>query len=226
MTTLISEETHTPEEIYNAFNRSMMLSTFVTRNSGPYRVVECTGYGVIPAMCKVEFTETGTELWFPRVSIGTSYLKDPMKRDRYGVGYLGIAGNGPTIIDSNDMHQKSAAYKTWRSMITRCYANGNQCYKDVTVCERWHNFQNFCEDIQKLEGFDMWRDYQIGIRPHGIIELDKDLKAIPGQPKQYGPETCTFLTKVNNLKVRWNRPLHPAGVETLAKAEDVDHHPA
>lgn len=219
---IIDANTQPSAELWDAFNSSLMAGTFETRHSGPYRIIECTGFQVEPSMCKVRFIRTGTELWFPRRSAGTAYIKDPLTRDKYGIGYLGIAGNGPTIIDSNGMHQKTGAYKTWRSMITRCYAKGDQCYKDVTVCERWHNFQWFCEDIQKLEGFDMWRDYQLGIRPYGIIELDKDYKAIPGQPKQYSPETCMFMTKANNLRVRWNRPLHPAGVETL---QDEDHHP-
>lgn len=220
---VIDRDTEATPELYEMLMNSMSLPIYESRFSGQYKVIEWTPFGVTPAMKKVRFLTTGTELWFPSRSVGTPYLKDPMTRDKYGIGYMGIGGNGPTIIDSNGKHRKSPAYVTWRSMIYRCYANGNQCYKDVTVHPRWHNFQNFCEDIQKLEGYDMWVAYQMGIRPHGIIELDKDYKAIPGQPKQYGPDTCLFLTKVNNLRVRWNRPLHPAGVERITEA---DHHPA
>lgn len=219
---VINENTQPSKELWDAINASMALPVYDTRHSGKYIITGWSEFQVEPSMVRVRFLTTGSELWFPRSSAGTAYIKDPMTRDKYGIGYLGMVGNGPTIIDSNGMHQKSGAYKTWRSMIYRCYANGNQCYRDVTVCERWHNFQHFCEDIQKLEGFDLWRDYQIGIRPDGIIELDKDYKAIPGQPKQYSPETCMFMTKTNNLRVRWNRPLHPAGVKT---PQEVDHHP-
>lgn len=212
----------TGKSIYEMITSSAMNGTHQSKD-GPFVIIDHTPFGIEPAMDKVRFLNTGTELWFHRNSTATGRIKDPTIRDKYGIGYMGVGPNGATIIDANCKHRKSPAYVTWRAMIWRCYANGNQCYKGVTVHPRWHNFQNFCEDIKHLEGYQMWADYQAGIRPHGIIELDKDLKAIPGQPKQYGPETCCFLTKVNNLKVRWNRPLHPAGVERI---EEADHHPA
>ncbi|QIZ02645.1 hypothetical protein AhyVDH1_040 [Aeromonas phage AhyVDH1] len=213
----------TDQEIYTAVMENAMKADYLSKTSGPYKITGYTPFGELPAMNRIKFTNTGTELWFTRAVAGTPHAKDPCRRDKYGVGYMGIGKNGPSIIDSWGKHRRSPAYSTWRSMIWRCYAGGNACYTDVTVCERWHNFQTFCEDIQKLEGYDKWAAYHMGVRPDGIIELDKDLKAIPGQPKQYSPETCCFLTKTDNLRVRWNRPIHPEGVKTL---QEADHHPA
>lgn len=213
----------TGKEVHDMIMTSSMKGVYDSKSSGQFIVIDFTPYGTSPAMDKVRFLNTGTELWFPRNSVAGGFIKDPCTRDRYGVGYMGVGKNGPTIIDSWGKHRKSPAYTTWRAMIWRCYSGATGCYKGVTVHPRWHNFQQFCEDIKSLEGYQMWADYHMGIRPHGIIELDKDLKAIPGQPKQYGPETCLFLSKSNNLRVRWNRPIHPEGVQTL---EDADHHPA
>lgn len=50
------------------------------------------------------------------------------------------------------------------NMLARCYmTNGKRksffaSYKSVTVCERRHNFQNFCNDLPSLHGYSKWRD--------------------------------------------------------------------
>jgi len=43
-------------------------------------------------------------------------------------------------------------YRTWQGMMSRCYNQNNEKYKDyggrgITVCERWHDVRNFIEDI-------------------------------------------------------------------------------
>lgn len=207
MNKIISES-----EFYSIVMENAKDVVYYSKYSGPYQIIDFTLYGVTPALDKVRFLNTGTELWFPRGTVISGYVKDPCTRDKYGIGYMGVGPNGATIIDSWGRNRKSPAYTTWRAMIWRCYAKGDGCYKGVTVCERWHNFQWFCEDIKKLDGYQNWVEYHAGIRPNGIMELDKDYKARPGEPKQYSPETCCFLTKRDNLRVRWNRPIHPAGV--------------
>lgn len=51
-------------------------------------------------------------------------------------------------------------YRMHRSMINRCYSKGNSSYKNygekgIYVCERWHEFDNFLEDVDKLENFSI-----------------------------------------------------------------------
>lgn len=55
---------------------------------------------------------------------------------------------------------KTREYKTWQSMIQRCENPNDPSYKNyggrgITVCERWHTFENFYADM--------------GIRPKGKI---------------------------------------------------------
>lgn len=89
-------------------------------------------------------------------------------------------------------------------MIRRCYSekflNEYPSYKGVTVCERWHNFQKFCEDIKCLRGYDEWKS-ELG------YELDKDILCdkLNIYPKIYSPETCMFISKKENVSESTSR---------------------
>lgn len=116
---------------------------------------------------------------------------NPMYRDVYGVGMrCGIKTkvNGKTTKE----------YSLWNGMLRRCYSKEYQdkfpTYKGCTVCERWHRFDYFLEDIQKLDGYDLFIN---NTKPHGI-HLDKDIKG--NGSKIYSPETCIFITNEENVK--------------------------
>mgnify|MGYP001117231448 CR=1 FL=1 len=72
-------------------------------------------------------------------------------------------------------------------MLKRCYSGKyherKPTYRGCTVCEDWHTFSNFRD----------WMENQDWEGKH----LDKDL-LISGN-KEYGPETCVFVTSVVNL---------------------------
>lgn len=95
----------------------------------------------------------------------------------------------------------SKAYTAWNHMLIRCYLETSPDYhrygaKGVTVCDRWLRFDNFAEDVKSLEGYEDWINNK-------QYALDKDKKAIKGQPKIYSPETCCFLSFSENSKIRW-----------------------
>lgn len=105
-----------------------------------------------------------------------------LSKTTHGVGFIGI---GP--------HKTTSRIGTaWRSMMRRCYsANWHVRYPSyigTTVCERWHNFQNFAEDFPKLENYDLWLE--------GGYELDKDSRILGN--KTYSPEACSLITKADN----------------------------
>lgn len=109
-------------------------------------------------------------------------IRDPYYPTVYGVGYL---GEGPHL--STDQHQsrrKSRTYAMWQNMLERCYDKVKQLksptYAGCSVVRRWHNFQNFADDIQAMPNWDK----------HGF-ELDKDLLCLGN--KVYGPKTCCFV---------------------------------
>ena len=90
-------------------------------------------------------------------------------------------------------------YRAWYGMKKRCnnMDGEHRSYEKVTVCDRWHNFQNFCDDIVSLEGYEEWKNTD------GLYDLDKDLKQPGVEYKVYSPETCVFITKHENSSLRW-----------------------
>ena len=53
---------------------------------------------------------------------------------------------------------RTKIYRTWDSMMQRCYnpkSERHDCYggRGIKVCERWHVFENFYDDVSKLENF-------------------------------------------------------------------------
>ena len=111
----------------------------------------------------------------------------------YGVGY-----------SSGDKYKKyingkrTKCYKTWQGMLERCYnpycINKHLSYIDCTVCEEWHDFQNFAkwyeENYYEIEGEE--------------IALDKDI--LIKENKIYSPSTCIFVPKrINTLFTKSNK---------------------
>ena len=104
----------------------------------------------------------------------------------YGVGYIG-EGSYKTSISGK--HTKD--YASWKRMLGRCYSKlelkKNPTYIEVTVCEQWHNFQNFAKWHE-----ENWKDHM-----DSSWDLDKDI-LFKGN-KIYGPETCCFVPQEINL---------------------------
>lgn len=90
-------------------------------------------------------------------------------------------------------------YNKWRAMMNRCYNVATDSYHDygaigVTVCEYWHDFNNFANSIHLLPQYD-----KFAIQPNNY-DLDKDYLQfnVPKSQRIYSPNTCMFLSKVDN----------------------------
>lgn len=107
--------------------------------------------------------------------------RDLFKKSVYGVGFLGGVVHKPNV---NGVHSKK--YRTWQSMIQRCYSDNfhsiTSVYNDCSVCDEWKNFQNFGDwfDCNYIDGY----------------QLDKDIK-VKGN-KIYSPSTCLFVSHADN----------------------------
>jgi hypothetical protein len=86
-------------------------------------------------------------------------------------------------------------YNRWKSMMDRCYRSNHIKYKfyggkSVTVCERWHDFWNFVEDVDNHmeNGYLL---YQKG------YQLDKDTN----NAIVYSLENCKVITAEENRRL-------------------------
>lgn len=156
--------------------------------------------------CLCEFEDGAiVEADFTNISKGN--VKSPNTPNVCGIGYI---GQGQWKAKINGTTTKE--YSVWLHMMSRCYSERvhkeSPTYEGVTVCDRWHCFQNFCEDIQRICGYDDWK-------VNNGYELDKDIICEQKRiiPKIYSAETCMFVKKSENLsesttrnnKLRYNK---------------------
>ena len=112
-----------------------------------------------------------------------------------GVGYY---GKGDFDI-KDDNGKMSFLYNEWHSMLARCYnpnaqkSNKNKSYVGCSVCEEWHNFQNFAKWY--TDNF-----YQI---ENERMRLDKDI-LVKGN-KIYSPENCIIVPETINVAFTYKR---------------------
>lgn len=142
---------------------------------------------------KIKFLETGYITIVSQISIKTGYIRDRYKPSVFGVGYMGNATSKNNI----------KRYNLWHNMLSRCYNKKSKDFMSyggigVKVDENWLCFENFLNDLKDIEGFDL------ELFENGQIVLDKDLKQQdidPGE-KIYSKETCCFISKELNQKLR------------------------
>lgn len=134
----------------------------------------------------VRFNNSGYEKVCHISCISRGKVKDPNSRTITGVGFIGC---GPYKARSKDGSGIEKSYQCWKDMIIRCYSDEyhklRPTYKVCTVCDEWHNYQNFAKWFEGNYPKD-GRTYH----------LDKDLKVIGN--KIYSPETCMFIDPVVN----------------------------
>lgn len=120
-----------------------------------------------------------------------------------GVGYL---GQGTFVSKIGEKH--TPEYADWRSMLVRCYSGRYPSYENCTVCEEWHNFQNFAAWAQR--------------RIKDGYSLDKDL-LVKGN-KEYSPSTCCYLpVSVNSFIKRERCNDLPLGVDEVHLANSIKY---
>lgn len=166
---------------------------YESKSYGPFVVIAYNGAQDV----LVKFIETGYTTSAESGSIRKGDVKDRLKPTVCGVGYIGDGGYKASI-----KGLQTNSYQIWLGMMKRCYSDKFQIrhptYIGCTVCEDWHNFQNFAEwfDLNYIDGF----------------ELDKDIR-IDGN-KIYSPETCLFVSHSDNIikaKAKTYNFLNPNG---------------
>lgn len=197
---------------------------YKTKNHGIVRVVSFDSVREVITIrkrrykyYKVEFLDTGNTDVFNISHIKRGVVKDRVKEAftprASGVGFIGEL--------MLTMPEKTKLYKSlyprWNGMIRRVYNKKSSRYDSyggsgVTIDKRWHNFSNYYEDVQKLDGFDV--ELIIG----GKLDLDKDKKQVGVENKVYSKDTCVWLSKRENAnyqlhRQKWFKALSPEGLK-------------
>lgn len=155
-------------------NRHHVGEIFRSKNYGDFQIT-----GIKSAVSiSVKFLNTGFETEAQSAHIRSGAVKDPTMPIMHGVGFFGVG-----------RHSSKAggkAYQTWKNMLARCYSvdyqRNNPSYIGCSVCEEWHNFQNFAE----WHGSNYRKD----------LHLDKDM--LIDENRVYSPSTCKFVTPSDN----------------------------
>ena len=131
----------------------------------------------------IEFLDTGFQ-----TLVTANRFKDGLVKDLYRpMGKLkGYNGRGPHKESENNKDTKE--YVLWISILKRCSILKEQ-YKNPEVSEEWLCFQNFAEDIKKLENYESWKNST-------NYHLDKDI--LSKDNRLYSKETCLFITQQEN----------------------------
>ena len=112
--------------------------------------------------------------------IKKGHINNPYHPALYDIGFIG-EGDYTSVVNK----VRTKEYKLWASMLKRSYSEKYKekfpSYIGITVCEEWHNFQNFAKWVSFNYNPETMKDWH----------LDKDL--ISEGNKIYSPETCCFV---------------------------------
>jgi len=177
---------------YKRYSRSRIGETYKTTEGYKCEIIDG---GLQVGYVAISIKSEGLQEYIMEAQIShvrNGQVKYPYHPSVHDIGYVGVGKHKPSI-----KGKSTKVYEKWRSMMQRCYDPKTQdkhpTYKGITVCEKWHNFQNFAEWYEKyyVDGY----------------ELDKDLLSLPNVHKRYCENTCifiphalnTFLTSANSI---------------------------
>jgi hypothetical protein len=176
---------------------------FKTASGGDVEVVEY----ITSKKILVKFLETGNTVETSTGNLVKGLVKDIMHQNVQSVGYLGVGKYKCRVRgrsggkDGFRAGCRTLEYSFWETMMYRVYGNTKKevqrIYGDVTVCEEWHNFQNFAEWCQHQKCFEVG------------AHLDKDLLVVGN--KVYSPETSCFIPKHLNVAITGKKHTNTTG---------------
>ena len=169
---------------------------FTTNEGYQVIVIDYVNYDNVQVMFLDEHKWTTLTTW---KNLENGHLKNPFHKSVHGVGFLGVG-----YVSTKKNGQKTREYNLWMSMLDRCYSGKYASYENVTVCDRWHCYSTFLEDLPKIKNYELWKN---GDKRE--YDLNKDLYyrdlGISTNDKVYSLETCQFLPKKLNASIQTHK---------------------
>lgn len=176
---------------------------------GPYKIIAYIGRNHDSRkIVRIKFLDTGYEYNTALQSAINGDVKD------HTVDYHDRVIYSYNENDYNDIII-SILKERWKGMMDRCY--NSECssfYKygkiGVKVCDRWLDANNYISDMPLLKNYDKFY-----VNPQ-MYQIDKDFLQfnVPKNERIYSPETCLFLSLVDNanLSIKMNHKEQYYGV--------------
>lgn len=179
---------------------------FSSNNYGDFKVLNYLGN----YRYTIQFIKTNSITEVSANCIIEGEVKDKFYPSICGIGCIG-----------EKYKRDNPLYSRWNNMVSRCYNKDSPDYpnygaKGIKVCDRWHNFTNYVEDVILLEG------YNEDLVKTGKLQLDKDV--INREALIYSPETCKWLTKSDNFKEMLKRVKQKPFIATRLSDNYIEEH--
>ena len=151
---------------------------------GTIEVIE----SISPIEVKIIFLDSGfiTTAHPEKIRAGT--IADVNFPCVYGVGFIGSGR-----YQSGDGSRNCRAYEMWRGLLQVCYSvaylEKSDTYKSCTVCEDWHNYQNFCA----------WYEQELLTSTADMV-IDK--QAVLNGSKVFGSDSCILISTSEHISKR------------------------
>ena len=160
-----------------------MIDTSKTYKSNSFGYFKVVNY-INDKNIEIEFINTGSRIVTKIASVKAGCVRDLFAPSACGIGFLGDGKHRASI-----KGKQTKAHILWSKILMRCYSakyhKEKPTYKGCTVCDEWHNFQNYAAWHEKnyIKGY----------------HIDKDIKQRGVVNKIYSPETCLFVTPKENV---------------------------
>ena len=156
-------------------------------------------FGRLTAMVPTKMRDRGCIVWKCKCTCGQIIF-----RNSY---YLtsGITKScGCLALETHTTHgmHKAPIYQTWKTMIQRCENPNHTSYKyygsrGITVCDRWHSFEAFFEDMEprpKEMTLDRYPDNNGNYEPNNCRWATPKEQGANKRPNSHGPnKQCWFV---------------------------------